>query len=391
MIKKDKKFDIVMFCMSSYTDWERGVSNRNFQVFNSLKSNNLVNRILLIDYLPQTKKRALRNWKENIFLNNIGKTIRSTLHTKIYSPEENVYVYSTVKNIFNYKKCFKEINDYLIKEDYKNIVLWSYYPINTDYFDSIDYDISVFDTVDNWAEHASYKKIKTKIEENYKTIRDRANIIFVLSEASEKMFYPRVDKVYHITQGIDLAHYANKSKLINNDIAKISRPIIGYLGIIQENRVNLDMVEYVAKKNLDKSIVLVGPIWKKEDEERLSKFSNIYLLGAKEYVEAPDYISRFDVGIIPHYINDFIKYTCPMKLYEYLACGISVVTTDAPGVEQFKDVVSVANDFERFNSCINEELISNSQEKVQARLDLIKEHTWKKKVDQMMEHIVNFK
>lgn len=232
MIKKEKKFDIVMFCMSSYTDWERGVSNRNFQVFNSLKSNNLVNRILLIDYLPQSKKRALRNWKENIFLNNIGRTIKSTLFTKIYSPEENVYVYSTVKNIFNYKKCLKEINNYLIKEDFKNIVLWSYYPINTDYFDSIDYDISVFDTVDNWAEHASYKKIKTKIEENYKIIRDRANIIFVLSEASEKMFYPRVDKIYHITQGIDLAHYANKSKVINNDIAKLSRPIIGYLGII---------------------------------------------------------------------------------------------------------------------------------------------------------------
>ncbi len=390
MIRKDKKYDIVMFSMSSFTDWERGISNRNFQVFNSLKSNNFVNRILLIDYLPQTKKRALRNWKENIFLNNIGKTIKLSPFTRIYSPEENVFVYSTVQNIFGHKKYLKEIDNYLKKENYKNIILWSYYPIDIEYFNEIEHDISVFDTVDNWAEHASYKNIKTKLEENYKTIRDKANIIFVLSEESEKIFYPRTDKVYHITQGIDLAHYANKNRVINNDIAKISRPIIGYLGIIQENRVNLDMVEYIAKKNLDKSIVLVGPIWRKEDEERLRRFSNIYLLGAKEYNEAPDYISRFDVGIIPHYINDFIKYTCPMKLYEYLACGIPVVTTDAPGIEQFRSVVSVANDFEKFNACINEEL-NNSPEKVETRLSVIKEHTWKKKVDQMMEHIVNFK
>ncbi|HNV96700.1 MAG TPA: glycosyltransferase [bacterium] len=385
--KTEQKFDVVMFSMSSYSEWESGTSNRNFQIFKQLKNNPKIDKILTVDYLPYTIKRALRNYKENILENTKGTVIKKSRFTKIYQPEEKVTVYSTIFNIFSMKKMLRNLNRYLKKNGYKNIILWSYYPINVEYFDGIEYSVSVFDTVDNWCEHASYKKIKIKIEENYKKIKERANIIFVLSKSGEEIFSPRKDNIFHITQGVDLAHYMMKSKLINNDIAKIHHPIIGYVGIIQENRINLDLIEYIAKKNLDKSIVLIGPIWDKEHEKLLKAYSNIYLLGKKSYKETPDYINQFDVGIIPHLLNDFIKYTCPMKIYEYLACGVPVVTTDAPGVEQFKNIVSVANDFEKFNILIQEELNNNSQEKIENRIKFIKDHTWEKKVDQMLNHI----
>ena len=385
--KSEQKFDVVMFSMSSYGEWDNGTSNRNFQIFKQLKNNPKIDKILTVDYLPHTIKRALRNYKENILIPTKGIIIKKSRFTKIYQPEEKVTVYSTIFNIFSMKKMLRDLNIYLKKNGYKNIILWSYYPINVEYFNELEYSVSVFDTVDNWCEHASYKKIKHKIAENYKKIKEKANIIFVLSQSAEEIFSPRKDNIFHITQGVDLAHYMMKNKLINNDIAKIHHPIIGYIGIIQENRINLDLIEYIAKKNLDKSIVLIGPIWNKDHEKLLKTYSNIYLLGKKGYKETPDYINQFDVGIIPHLLNDFIKYTCPMKIYEYLACGIPVVTTDAPGVEQFKNVVSVSNDFEKFNILINEELKNNSQEKREARIKFIKDHTWEKKVDQMLNHI----
>ena len=180
-----------------------------------------------------------------------------------------------------------------------------------------------------------------------------------------------------------------KNKLINNDIAQIPQPIIGYVGVIQENRIYMDLIEHIAKKNPDKSIVMIGPIWRKKDYEKLKQYSNIYLLGAKTYQAIHDYINQFDVGIIPHLVNEFIKYTCPMKLYEYMACGIPIVTTDAPGVEEFKDYIKITNDFDEFNKFINEELKTNSPEKIDARLQAIKEHTWAKKIDQMLNYIEN--
>ncbi|HNZ86195.1 MAG TPA: glycosyltransferase [bacterium] len=385
--KQEQKFDIVMFSMSSYSEWDSGTSNRNFQVLKQLKNNPKIDKILTVDYLPHTIKRAIKNYKVNILGNTKGNIIKKSRLTKIYQPEEKITVYSTISNIFSTKKTLQNINKFLKKHGYKNVILWSYYPLNADYFDEVEHSVSVFDTVDNWCEHSSYLKFKKKLEKNYKTIKEKANIIFVLSKSGEEIFTPRKDNIYHITQGVDLAHYMMKNKLINNDIAKIHRPIIGYIGIIQENRINFDLIEYIAKKNLDKSIVLIGPIWNKDHEKLLKNYSNIYLLGKKTYGEAPDYINQFDVGIIPHMLNDFIKYTCPMKVYEYLACGIPVVTTDAPGIEQFKDVVSVANDFEKFNIAIQEELNNDSQEKIDNRIKIIKDHTWEKKVDQMLNHI----
>ena len=76
-----------------------------------------------------------------------------------------------------------------------------------------------------------------------------------------------------------------------------------------------------------------------------------------------------------------------MKLYEYMACGLPIVTTDAPGVEQFKDYIKITNDFDEFNKFINEELTNNSQKDIDARLQAIKEHTWAKKIDQMLSYV----
>ncbi|MDD3284603.1 MAG: glycosyltransferase [Patescibacteria group bacterium] len=390
-ISGEKKFDVIMFNMSNYIEWTaKGRSNRNFHILNNLKNHPNINKILAIDYLPHTKKRALRNWKENIWSAPNDETIKSGLFTRIYKIDDKITVYSTISNKINLNKTLENINKYAKKENFRNIILWSYYPLVTEYFDKIDHVISIFDTVDNWAEHASYCNIKDKIEENYKIISEKANIIFSLAKDTENMFSPRHEKIFQITQGIDLAHYSGKNKLINNDIAKIPHPIIGYVGVIQENRVNLDLIEYIANKNLDKSIVLIGPIWSDEDAIRLKKTSNIYLLGAKKYKETPDYINQFDVGIIPHYTNEFIKYTCPMKLYEYMACGIPIVTTNTPGVEQFKDHIRITNDFEKFNIYIQEELDTNSEEKINAKIQVIKEHTWMKKVDKMMSYIKKY-
>ena len=47
------------------------------------------------------------------------------------------------------------------------------------------------------------------------------------------------------------------------------------LGTVQD-RFDIDLVEFIAKENNDKSIVIVGPVWNNEIVDKLSKYSNIY-------------------------------------------------------------------------------------------------------------------
>ena len=121
MDKNEKKYDVIMFNMSSFTEWDRGVSNRNFHIVDHLKNNHQINRILAIDYLPHTWKRFFRNWYENIINTPNGKTIKLTPFTRIYQADKKITVYSTIKNKFTVKGALKSINKYTQKEGFENI------------------------------------------------------------------------------------------------------------------------------------------------------------------------------------------------------------------------------------------------------------------------------
>ena len=45
-----KKFDIIMFNMSPWRDWQNGIVNRNFFILENLEKQNQVNKILSIDF-----------------------------------------------------------------------------------------------------------------------------------------------------------------------------------------------------------------------------------------------------------------------------------------------------------------------------------------------------
>jgi UDP-galactopyranose mutase len=82
---------------------------------------------------------------------------------------------------------------------------------------------------------------------------------------------------------------------------------------------------------------LIGPIVK-IDLATLPRLDNIHYLGAKSYNELPQYLSGWDVAIIPFALNESTKYISPTKTPEYLAAGKPVIS--AP----IKDVVSPYGD-----------------------------------------------
>ena len=58
---------VVMFNMSSYVEWEKqGIVNRNYHIFHKLLNSEHVKRVIAVDFLPFSFKRALRNYIENI-------------------------------------------------------------------------------------------------------------------------------------------------------------------------------------------------------------------------------------------------------------------------------------------------------------------------------------
>ncbi len=134
----------------------------------------------------------------------------------------------------------------------------------------------------------------------------------------------KAGRVEHLPNGVPVAHFAGEGRM-PEELRSIPKPIAVYCGAI-EYWFDYDLVEKLADELPDVSFVIIGPM----KENRLQKRKNIHLLGRKAYSGIPDYLKQADVGMIPFDVKkypDLIHNVNPLKLYEYMACGLPVVAT----------------------------------------------------------------
>jgi len=410
---KPEFVDIVMINMSRYSDWQAGVENRNFHVLHTLLNDPVVRKVVAVDYPPFSWRRALKQWWQDVVVGQVGGRVMSrSWGDRMVAVRESeiektgyslsgfsssditfkLFVYSSVFNIWSEKLFLKRLNKQLDRLSLKNVVLWSYTPTLTSVFGQLKESCSVFDAVDNWLEHSAYRNLVNKLKVNYQIIRYKADLIFTTSPALVE-FFDRARGCRFVPNGVNLEHLNKPAKLVGRDILDLPKPIIGYVGVIQEDRIDISLIEQLAKDQPNRSFVFIGPVWsslKQVIKDRLLVLPNIYFLGYKSSQELPAYLKQFDVAIIPHLVNDFTRSTNPMKVYEYLAVGKPVVATPAAGLELFSQEVYLAATPADFGAAINKALLENSPAEVSRRQAVVADHTWRKRVEVMLADIINY-
>jgi len=300
-----------------------------------------------------------------------------------------LFVYSDVGSAWSEAGVYQRLSHELKRLDFKNIVLWSYLPTFTGYFGALGERLSVFEAVDNWLEHSSYQRIRDRLKLNYETIRHKADLIFTTSPDLVK-FFDRTSGCSFVPNGVSLRHLEQAPKVVGRDIASLPRPIIGYGGTIQEDRLDVDLVRYLALANPTKSFVLLGPVWPGIHlalEQKLKSLPNVYFLGRKAYADAQAYYREFNVAIIPYLQNDFNRHTNPLKLYEYLGVGKPVVATSNLGLEEFGELIRVGATPEEFNQQLLRALEETSEADIARRQAFVKQHTWEVRVHTMLQQV----
>jgi glycosyltransferase involved in cell wall biosynthesis len=129
--------------------------------------------------------------------------------------------------------------------------------------------------------------------------------------------------------------------------AGIPHPRLGYCGVIDE-RINLELVEGIAKRRPEWNIVMVGPT-EGIDAGALPRRDNIHWLGRRDYDELPALISGWDLGLMPYSLDESTRFISPDQTLEYMACGCPVVSTSIRDVvESYGQVVRIADTPEGF-------------------------------------------
>jgi glycosyltransferase involved in cell wall biosynthesis len=105
--------------------------------------------------------------------------------------------------------------------------------------------------------------------------------------------------------------------------------------------VDLDLLGRTARENGDVSVVLIGDATC--SLEGLTALPNVHWLGSRPYEAIPALGRGFDIALMPWLDNEWIRFANPVKLKEYLALGLPVVTTEYPQVDAYRDRVFVAD------------------------------------------------
>lgn len=199
---------------------------------------------------------------------------------------------------------------------------------------------------------------------------------------------PASGDAHYLPQGVNYTHFASP-QAEPPEMARLPRPRIGFAGGISR-ACDFEMLQQIALANPTGSLVLVGPVT--VEPEALSGLTapNIHLLGAKPYAELPAYVQSFDVGIIPYLLSDWTRAVDPLKLLEYLAAGIPVVTTALPEVEKYRSHVHIAAERDGFVKAIDAALQTQGPEATERRQALAREHTWERRANEFMALLDRF-
>lgn len=369
---------LVMFNMSSRSEWEAGMVNRNYHILQAIREAKQYTRIVSVDFLPFSFRTRLK-----VFIKGAPwKRSSRTVSWRFFSSAERdkndpSLVYVTALSLGAVETLLKKMD---IRAD--ETTFWSYNPFASEVHAKYPNAFHVFDAVDNWIEHPSYQSRKAELETHYQTIRRHADVIFTVSEGLLELF-EKARNAFFVPNGVAVSHFAG-TRCDTAFLPVEQRPVIGYHGVIQ-SRINIHMLDYVTEKLPDCQFVLAGPVWKdvKKEISKLAKRSNVHVIGMVPYGQLPSLISCFDATIIPHKIDSLTQSMNPLKIYEYLAAGKPIVATAIPGADQFQDLVKLAVSPEEFVQKIQKVLETDNEELVQRRVAMARQHSWKQRLQVM--------
>jgi glycosyltransferase involved in cell wall biosynthesis len=173
----------------------------------------------------------------------------------------------------------------------------------------------------------------------------RADVIFASSFPLEERLSARYGmKVRLLRNGVDYDFFQGDFPR-PSEYKDIKGPIAVYVGAIEE-WFSVEWVETLAQARRDLTIVLVGRAG--IDLSRLARLPNVRFLGPRPYDLLPAVLAHADCGIIPFRRTPLVESVSPLKLFEFLASGLPVVSTKWKELEHLQSPALLAEDSREF-------------------------------------------
>jgi len=260
-------------------------------------------------------------------------------------------------------------------------VLWFNYPPNYKYVSKLNTDLAIFDAIDNPIEEFGFWQ-----REMEDAIR-ASDIISCTAELLYKQHVNRGKPVFMCPNGADFQHFHRaKDKMEKpHDFPQTfeGEAVIGFYGAMA-TWVDYELIKKIADRYL---VVLIG---KNKYYNNEVKHPNIITIDHKNYSELPNYLSWFDLSLVPFKLTEMIKGCDPIKYYEYMSAGKPVLSTEIEELKRRYKKQTYFINHDNYLKVIDKAIKENNPEKVEERIQIARENSWEARAKKISEVINKF-
>jgi glycosyltransferase involved in cell wall biosynthesis len=268
----------------------------------------------------------------------------------------------------------------------KPTVYWVYDPCA---LSMVAGDFVIYDCVDDYAEQSgSSGRRRALMTAADRKIARVARLVFTTATPLYERHREWNDRTYLVGNVGDYSHFSSAIDrgMATPELLELPRPLIGFAGNFLPSKVDLDLLETLARARPDWTLVLIGPERPGASEQlhALAALSNVVWLGKKPYERLPAYVAAFDVALIPYLANTYTRSCFPLKVFEYLAAGKPVVASGLPELAGMEPDVVVADTPSLFLDAVASALNSDGDKARHRRRELAQRNSWETKTERLL-------
>jgi glycosyltransferase involved in cell wall biosynthesis len=344
------------------------------------------NRVLWINSIGNRKPTA-----SAYDLKRVAKKLRDFArgHRKVH---DRIYVFSPIAVPFFGSSVARWINRKALKFSLRRVcrqlgfqkpIMWSFYPASGNIVGTLGEEKIVYHCVDEYSEFTGTDK--EAILQLERELMAKCDCVIVSSDRLYETKKPYNKNTFLVTHGVEVPHFrkaCDPQTPVPEEMKRLQGPVIGFFGLIAD-WVDLDLIRFLAQSRPDCNFVLIGKVT--TDVSLFEGLDNVHLLGQKTYEELPGYVKAFDIAVLPFVMNELTIASNPLKLREYLAAGLPVVSCAIPEAERLKHLIKIGRNRNEFLDHVNAILASGRtgpQMRISSQMD---SESWDQKVEELSQ------
>lgn len=204
----------------------------------------------------------------------------------------------------------------------------------------------------------------------------RVDAVITTSEALRQSKSVLQPNTFCVKNGVNFELFNKAQRLAQRQLNK--QPMIGYLGTA-DDRIDLDLVEYCVRALPGVTFQFVGEVNTPQIRQRLANYANVSFVPPHQPADLPPLLAQMSVAMIPYVCNAHTYTIYPLKINEYLAAGLPVVSTPFSILDDFDGIITLANTPEAFAQALQRALAESSPAQTAQRIAIAQANSWSRR------------